>query len=194
MRETNDERNMRIDGLSCICGYNKIYYTKINVGDTSGVNQLACPNCGIIMRSPSSDENGDWLKKHWARTHSLKERESGVDSVILATHCGRRKKYAFRVPEALAAYCHRRDDLLVETRYGLRIVRAETKVLRDGEAEVQAEKVGGWEALRPVVGVITPQIRQHVREQAFDELVRKLQHQMFAERWALRELEAGSGG
>lgn len=194
MRETNDERNMRIDGLSCICGYNKIYYTKINVGDTSGVNQLACPNCGIIMRSPSSDENGDWLKKHWARTHSLKERESGVDSVILATHCGRRKKYAFRVPEALAAHCHRGDELLVETRYGLRIVRAETKVLRDGEAEVQAEKVGGWEALRPVVGVITPQIRQHVREQAFDELVRKLQHQMFAERWALRELEAGSGG
>lgn len=194
MRETNDERNMRIDGLSCICGYNKIYYTKINVGDTSGVNQLACPNCGIIMRSPSSDENGDWLKKHWARTHSLKERESGVDSVILTTHCGGRKKYAFRVPEVLTAYCHRRDELLVETRYGLRIVRAETKVLRDGEAEVQAEKVGGWEALRPVVGVITPQIRQHVREQAFDELVRKLQHQMFAERWALRELEAGSGG
>lgn len=117
-----------------------------------------------------------------------------MDGVILATHDGGRKKYAFRVPEELAAYCHRRDDLLVETRYGLRIVCAETKVLRGEEAEVQAEKVGGWEALRPVVGVITPQIRQHVREQAFDELVRKLQHQMFAERWALRELEAGSGG
>ena len=118
-----------------------------------------------------------------------------MDGVIRVRHVGGgRKKYAFAVPEALAAHCHRGDELLVETRYGLRIVRAETKVLRDGEAKVQAEKVGGWEALRPVVGVITPQIRQHVREQAFDELVRKLQHQMFAERWALRELEAGSGG
>ena len=110
------------------------------------------------------------------------KRGSRVDGVILATHDGGRKKYAFRVPEELAAYCHRRDDLLVETRYGLRIVCAETKVLRGEEAEVQAEKVGGWEALRPVVGVITPQIRQHVREQAF------------AERWALRVAEAGGGG
>lgn len=125
----------------------------------------------------------------------MMKRGSRVDGVIRVRHVGGgRKKYAFAVPEALAAHCHRGDELLVETRYGLRIVRAETKVLRDGEAEVQAEKVGGWEALRPVVGVITPQIRQHVREQAFDELVRKLQHQMFAERWALRELEAGSGG
>lgn len=117
-----------------------------------------------------------------------------MDGVVLATHDGGRKRYAFRVPEELAAYCHRRDDLLVETRYGLRIVCAETKVLRGEEAEVRAEKVGGWEALRPVVGVITPQIRQHVREQAFEELVRKLQYQAFAERWALRVAEAGGGG
>lgn len=124
----------------------------------------------------------------------MMKRGSKVDGVILATHDGGRKKYAFRVPEVLAAYCHRLDDLLVETRYGLRIVCAETKVLRGEEAEVRAEKVGGWEALRPVVGVITPQIRQHVREQAFEELVRKLQYQAFAERWALRVAEAGGGG
>ena len=125
----------------------------------------------------------------------MMKRGSRVDGVIRVRHVGGgRKKYAFAVPEALAAHCHRGDELLVETRYGLRIARAVTEVLRGAKAEEQAKKAGGREALRPVVGVIAPVVRQHVREQAFDELVRKLQHQMFAERWVLRELEAGSGG
>ena len=62
---------MLIDGLSCICGYNKIYYYRINVDGISDVNQLACPNCGIIMRSPPTDENGGWLKNHWKKTHGI---------------------------------------------------------------------------------------------------------------------------
>lgn len=69
METTNNNRPMLIDGLSCVCGYNKIYYYRINVDGVSDVNQLACPNCGIIMRSPNTDENGEWLKKHWKKTH-----------------------------------------------------------------------------------------------------------------------------
>lgn len=67
--ETSNNRPMLMDGLSCICGYNKIYYYRLNVDGISDVNQLACPNCGIIMRSPNTDENGEWLKKHWKKTH-----------------------------------------------------------------------------------------------------------------------------
>lgn len=116
-----------------------------------------------------------------------------MDGVILVRHDGGRKKYAFAVPEALAAHCHRGDELLVETRYGLRIVSADSAVKYGEEAETMAKEAGAGEVLRPVVGVITPQIRQHVREQAFDELVRKLRYQIFAEREALRTLEAGGG-
>lgn len=74
METTNNSRPMLIDGLSCVCGYNKIYYYRINVDGVSDVNQLACPNCGIIMRSPNTDENGEWLKKHWKQIHCLEER------------------------------------------------------------------------------------------------------------------------
>lgn len=70
METTNNNQPMLIDGLSCICGYNKIYYYRINVDGISDVNQLACPNCGIIMRSPPTDENGEWLKNHWKKTHA----------------------------------------------------------------------------------------------------------------------------
>ena len=71
METTNNSRPMLIDGLSCICGYNKIYYYRVNVDGVSDVNQLACPNCGIIMRSPNTDENGEWLKNHWKKTHGI---------------------------------------------------------------------------------------------------------------------------
>lgn len=69
METTNNNRPMLIDGLSCVCGGSKIYYSTVNVEDISNINQLACPNCGIIMRSPNTDENGEWLKKHWKKTH-----------------------------------------------------------------------------------------------------------------------------
>lgn len=87
-----------------------------------------------------------------------------MDGVIRVRHVGGgRKKYAFAVPEALAAHCHRGDELLVETRYGLRIARAVTEVLRGAKAEEQAKKAGGREALRPVVGVIAPVVRDPLR-------------------------------
>lgn len=116
-----------------------------------------------------------------------------MDGVILVQHDGGRKKYAFAVPKELAAHCHSISELLVETRYGLRIVSAASAVKYGEEAEAMAKKAGAGEVLRPVVGVITPQIRLHVREQVFDELVRNLQYKMFAERFALRTLEAGCG-
>ena len=73
METTNNSRPMLIDGLSCVCGYNKIYYYRINIDGVSDVNQLACPNCGIIMRSPPTDENGEWLKKHWKKIYAPAE-------------------------------------------------------------------------------------------------------------------------
>ena len=71
METTNNNQPMLIDGLSCVCGYSKIYYSTVNVEDMSNINQLACPNCGIIMRSPPTDENGEWLKNHWKKTHGI---------------------------------------------------------------------------------------------------------------------------
>ena len=73
MEATNNSRPMLIDGLSCVCGYNKIYYYRINVDGISDVNQLACPTCGIIMPSPNTEENGEWLKKHWKKIHAPAE-------------------------------------------------------------------------------------------------------------------------
>ena len=70
METTNNNQSMLIDGLSCVCGGSKIYYSTVNVEDMSNINQLACPNCGIIMRSPPTDENGEWLKNHWKKTHA----------------------------------------------------------------------------------------------------------------------------
>lgn len=113
-----------------------------------------------------------------------------MDGVIRVRHVGGgRKKYAFAVPEALAAHCHRGDELLVETRYGLRIARAVTEVLRGAKAEEQAKKAGGREALRPVVGVIAPVVRQHVREGLYAELADGLRTRSYAEREALREAD-----
>ena len=71
METTNNNQPMLIDGLSCVCGGSKVYYSTVNVEDMSNINQLACPNCGIIMRSPSTDENGKWLKNHWKKTHGI---------------------------------------------------------------------------------------------------------------------------
>lgn len=71
METTNNNQHMLIDGLPCVCGGSKIYYSTVNVEDMSNINQLACPNCGIIMRSPPTDKDGEWLKKHWVRVHSL---------------------------------------------------------------------------------------------------------------------------
>ena len=71
METINNNQPMLIDGLSCVCGGSKIYYSTINVEDMSNVNQLACSNCGIIMRSPPTDENGEWLKNHWKKTHGI---------------------------------------------------------------------------------------------------------------------------
>lgn len=71
MEITNNSRPMLIDGLSCVCGGSKIYCSTVNVEDMSNINQLACPNCGITMRSPPTDKNGEWLKKHWKKTHGI---------------------------------------------------------------------------------------------------------------------------
>lgn len=70
METTNNNQPMLIDGLSCVWGGSKIYYSTVNVEDMNNINQLACPKCGIIMRSPPTDENGEWLKNHWKKTHA----------------------------------------------------------------------------------------------------------------------------
>ena len=58
----------KVEGLRCICGNASIYSEPIIVRDLV-VNQLYCPECGIIMRSPSADKGGQWLRKHWKDVH-----------------------------------------------------------------------------------------------------------------------------
>lgn len=57
----------KIDDLKCICGSSAVFYC---ISEVNGLplNQLYCPNCGIVMRSPVTDENGAWLKEHWKKT------------------------------------------------------------------------------------------------------------------------------
>lgn len=54
----------KIENLTCVCGSQTVCQALIEV-DGLKVNQLYCPNCGIIMRSPSTDTDGKWLHKHW---------------------------------------------------------------------------------------------------------------------------------
>lgn len=69
MKETQGDRNTRkkMDDLKCICGSDNVYYDIVTV-DGMQVNQVYCTECGIIMRSPASDNNGKWLTKNWERT------------------------------------------------------------------------------------------------------------------------------
>ena len=50
--------------LLCACG-NKLYFTTLLFEDGFTANELHCPNCGLSMRSPGTDKDGVWLKKHW---------------------------------------------------------------------------------------------------------------------------------
>ena len=51
--------------IRCVCGKYD-YFNQINVeGDP--VNQLFCANCGLMMRSPGTDKNGEWLKEEWKK-------------------------------------------------------------------------------------------------------------------------------
>lgn len=58
----------RAEGLRCICGNDAVYFRTFAI-DNVTVNELYCPNCGIMMRSPTTDENGQWLRRHWATIH-----------------------------------------------------------------------------------------------------------------------------
>lgn len=57
----------RIPELRCVCGNEKVYYCTVDV-DGLIVNQLFCPDCGIIMRTPEPDIGGKWLIEHWKKT------------------------------------------------------------------------------------------------------------------------------
>lgn len=54
----------KLENFSCICGSQTVCQSQIDV-DGLKVNQLYCPSCGIIMRSPATDTEGKWLRKHW---------------------------------------------------------------------------------------------------------------------------------
>lgn len=45
METTNNNQPMLIDGLSCVCGGSKIYYSTVNVEDMNNINQLALDLC-----------------------------------------------------------------------------------------------------------------------------------------------------
>lgn len=54
----------KLENFSCICGCQTVCQSLVEV-DGLEINQLYCPDCGIIMRSPSTDAGGKWLRKHW---------------------------------------------------------------------------------------------------------------------------------
>lgn len=54
----------KLENFFCICGSQTVCQSLIMI-DGMKVNQLYCPNCGIIMRSPATDTDGKWLRKHW---------------------------------------------------------------------------------------------------------------------------------
>lgn len=54
----------KLENFYCICGSQTVCQSIVEV-DGLTVNQLYCTDCGIIMRSPSTDECGKWLRKHW---------------------------------------------------------------------------------------------------------------------------------
>lgn len=74
----NDAKRI-LEGLSCICGNTHVYKSIVNVKGLE-VNQLHCPECGIIMRSPGTDENGKWLEGHWRSVHMRKDKEQQATS------------------------------------------------------------------------------------------------------------------
>lgn len=56
-----------MDSLKCICGSNKVCHTTVDIGVDNTVEELYCPECGIIMRAPS--DMLDMLKKNWIAVH-----------------------------------------------------------------------------------------------------------------------------
>lgn len=69
----------KIDGYRCICGSDHVVFSdRVSVYDHDdknilAVNQMYCTKCGIMMRSPESDTNGEWLKEHWKEVHMKDE-------------------------------------------------------------------------------------------------------------------------
>lgn len=87
-------------GLTCICGNSTIVKDVVQIGDLS-VNQLSCPNCGIIMRSPSTDKGGKWLERHWRTIHrNSKAAEHDINAMLRAhvdeLHCDQCARGAYR--------------------------------------------------------------------------------------------------
>lgn len=56
-----------MDSLKCVCGSNKVCHTTVDIGVDTTVEELYCPECGIIMRAPSGML--DMLKKNWIAVH-----------------------------------------------------------------------------------------------------------------------------
>ena len=56
-----------MDSLKCVCGSNKVCHTTVDIGVDNTVEELYCPECGIIMRAPSGML--DMLKKNWIAVH-----------------------------------------------------------------------------------------------------------------------------
>lgn len=53
--------------LKCACGH-PVYMSGIEIRGLKGiVHQLHCPGCGLSMRSPVGDQDGEWLKHQWQR-------------------------------------------------------------------------------------------------------------------------------
>lgn len=56
-----------MDSLKCTCGSNKVYHSCVEIGVDTTVEELYCPECGIIMRAPHGML--DMLMRNWQDVH-----------------------------------------------------------------------------------------------------------------------------
>lgn len=56
-----------MDSLECTCGSKKVYHSRVEIGVDTTVEELYCPECGIIMRAPHGML--DMLMKNWRDVH-----------------------------------------------------------------------------------------------------------------------------
>lgn len=63
--------NVQKTDLVCACGA-PVLYDQILFPDGHTANRLFCSACGLSMRSPENDADGEWLKGRWAETVAAK--------------------------------------------------------------------------------------------------------------------------
>lgn len=129
-----DNRAVKVEGLRCICGSDVVCKCTTTVEGFT-VNQLHCPDCGIMMRSPHTDKDGEWLEKHWRDVHMAVNDSSTICTDYLKelqTYLSS-KLGEYAVPDhvrlEIAAHITNRTSVMMSdvTREVARIIRRDAK-------------------------------------------------------------------